>query len=309
VILQRYNYVLRYCLTLTQHEGQQMKLISINGNKFKLDGGAMFSNVPKALWQHWLKADALNRIELAARSLLLITDQHKILFEAGIGTYMSPKLKDRYGIIPDTHQLLEELSRLDIDPGEIDTIILSHLHFDHAGGIISTWGEGSEPYLIFPNATYYVSEHAWKRATNPHYRDHASFEPLITQLLGDHRQLVQLKTGAKLQFNEVEVSFLISDGHTPGMLCADLKWANQRLVFAADLIPGTHWVHLPISVAYDRYPELLVDEKEALLKSIIKDNARLFYFHDPDVAVSKVQYDKVEKRYRPYEIRPDLSIV
>lgn len=284
-----------------------MELHSVLGNATKLDGGALFGIVPKALWASWMPPDDLNRIQLASRSLLARTRNHTVLFETGIGAYMEPKYRKRYGVEETGHILLSNLEQTGTSHKDITDIIFSHLHFDHAGGLLSAWEEGKEPELLFPNARYYVSQRAWERATHPHDRDRASFVPLLNQKIERSQRLAKLKSGDMLRFDELAVHFVHSDGHTPGMLCADLRWNENRLVFAADLIPGRSWVHLPVTMGYDRYPELLVDEKKALLSALAEENAWLFYTHDPRIAASKVMFDDKRKTFVAVNNHGDLS--
>ncbi len=285
-----------------------MQLYSVLSNEFKLDGGAMFGNAAKAVWEHWLPADENNRIRLATRALLAITSKETILFETGIGNYMEPRLRDRYGVIEPKHMLLESLSKKGISPADVTHIICSHLHFDHAGGLLGSWQDGKEPKLLFPNAQYYVGEEAWERANHPHPRDRASFIPFLQEKLTRSKRLTLVKKGTVFSFDEFELRFIRSDGHTPGLLCSDLLFGNDRLVYASDLIPGRFWVHIPISMGYDRFPELLIDEKTALLTSMAKGNSWLFYVHDPDFAVSQVRYDEERKTFVAVDAIKDLAI-
>lgn len=285
-----------------------MQLYSVLSNAYKLDGGAMFGNAAKAVWERWIPADEQNRLCLTTRALLVITQKETILFETGIGAYMEPKYRDRYGVNEPEHMLLKSLDRKGISPADVTRIFISHLHFDHAGGLLSAWQEGKEPELLFSNAKYYVGEEAWERATHPHPRDKASFIPLLNQQLAQSHRLVMLKKNDVLSIDELELHFFQSDGHTPGLLCADLRYDRDRLIYASDLIPGRFWVHLPISMGYDRFPELLIDEKNALLTSLAKENAWIFYVHDPDFAVSKVQYDNEHKTFVAVDALKDLAI-
>ena len=164
-----------------------MQLYSVLGNAFMLDGGAMFGNAAKPVWNRWLPADELNRIRLATRALLVITAKEVILFEAGIGNYMDPKMRDRYGVDESAHVLLESLSQKGVSPADVTHIICSHLHFDHAGGLLSSYKEGREPRLLFPNAQVYVGAKAWERANHPHPRDRASFIPFLQEKLSSSK--------------------------------------------------------------------------------------------------------------------------
>ena len=284
-----------------------MKFASISGNTQRLDGGAMFGNAPKPLWETWTEVDELNRIELATRSLLVQTNKHNLLFEVGIGAYMEPKFKSRYGVQESEHLLLNNLEKHGLTDTDITGIVLSHLHFDHCGGLLSVWGKGVEQKLLFPNAQYYVSEEAWKRANNPHRRDKASFIPTLNRQLEKSGRLVIIKQDDVLLFDELDVQFFISDGHSPGMLCSNLYWNNTRLLFAADLIPGIAWIHLPITMGYDRYPELLINEKEELLTYAAREDAWLFFIHDPNVVAAKVTYDSSRGTFITGERITDLE--
>jgi glyoxylase-like metal-dependent hydrolase (beta-lactamase superfamily II) len=161
-----------------------MKLWSILGNSQKLDGGAMFGNAPRALWAKWAPPDEQNRISLACRALLASPlNGRTVLFETGIGAFFEPKLRERYGVVEERHVLLESLRAAGFEHEDIDVVVLSHLHFDHAGGLLAPWREGHAPQLLFPNATYVVSAACWERARDPHPRDRASFIPELPGLL------------------------------------------------------------------------------------------------------------------------------
>jgi len=166
-------------------------------------------------------------------------------------------------------------------------VVLSHLHFDHAGGLLSAWLSDQEPELLFPNAQYLVSSEHWQRATNPHPRDKSSFLPLLNKLLQDSGRL-QLVTGETHELLP-EVRFEFTNGHTPGMMHAIIK---EDMVFCADLIPGKAWMHVPISMGYDRFPELLIDEKTEFLNQHKQQNHRLFFTHDPNIAVVNIELEK-----------------
>ncbi len=281
-----------------------MRLTSIHGNSQRLDGGAMFGNAPKPLWTRWVQPDDRNRIPLACRALLVRDGDRNVLLEAGIGCFFAPKLKDRFGVVEDGHVLLDNLAAEGLSHEDIDVVVLSHLHFDHAGGLLSPYDPDGPSRLLFPNATFVVGDTAWERAQNPHFRDRASFLPdLNAQLAASGRlEVVAGDTSPTLGDG---YRFHRSDGHTPGLLLTELAMPEGPIVFAGDLIPGTPWVHLPITMGYDRFPELLIEEKRTLLTDLFARGGRLFYTHDAEVALSGVAQDE-RGRFRAVDPLPHL---
>ncbi|MGJ7903798.1 MBL fold metallo-hydrolase [Lysobacter sp. 1R34A] len=286
-----------------------MKLWSILGNSQKLDGGAMFGNAPRAMWAKWSPPDEHNRIALACRALLASPLNGKtVLFEAGIGAFFEPKLRERYGVVEDRHVLLDSLARAGFAPEDIDAVVLSHLHFDHAGGLLAPWAEGEAPRLLFPNASYLVGREHYERARHPHARDRASFIPELPGLLEATGKL-ELVDGSHSKLLGDSVRFHYSDGHTPGLMLAEIVGPDSvdgephgGVVFCADLIPGRPWVHVPITMGYDRNAELLIDEKKSFLSDKLARNVHLFFTHDPECALAQVVRDEKGKFGTAHEV-------
>ncbi|WP_303638745.1 MULTISPECIES: MBL fold metallo-hydrolase [Stenotrophomonas] len=275
-----------------------MKLWSIRGNTQRLDGGAMFGNAPRAVWEKWAAPDELNRIELACRALLASPlDGKTVLFETGIGAFFDPRMRERYGVQESRHVLIDSLREAGFEHEDIDVVVLSHLHFDHAGGLLAAWREGREPELLFPNATFVVGAEHWQRALHPHPRDRASFIPELPGLLQASGRLEVVQGEySKALGRSVRLSY--SDGHTPGLMLAEIvghapagEAAHGGVVFCADLIPGRSWVHVPITMGYDRNAELLIDEKRQFLEDKLARNVHLFFTHDPQVALAQLGRD------------------
>jgi len=277
------------------------QLWSVLGNSQKLDGGAMFGNAPKAMWGKWVQVDDQNRIDLACRALLVENlNGKRVLFETGVGAFFEPKLRERFGIQESQHVLLNELAKIGFTDADIDVVVLSHLHFDHAGGLLAPWAEGQPARLLFPNALFVTGEKGWQRAQNPHPRDRASFIPELNALLAASGRL-ELVAGDYSQCLGESVRFHHSDGHTPGLLMAEIIGGHEHVVFCADLIPGRAWVHLPITMGYDRNAELVIDEKKAFLADMHARGVKLFFTHDADIAVASLQCDDKGKYSTTHE--------
>jgi glyoxylase-like metal-dependent hydrolase (beta-lactamase superfamily II) len=268
-------------------------LTSLLGNSQRLDGGSMFGNVPRAMWAQWLPPDEQHRVPLACRALLVKDlDGKTVLFETGIGAFFEPKLRERYGVVEDRHVLLDSLAAAGVSHEDVDAVVLSHLHFDHAGGLLAPWQEGQPPRLLFPKARFLVGAEHIERAREPHPRDRASFIPELLPLLEESGRLLPVE-GEHCDFLGPRVRFHYSDGHTPGLMLAEIVGPDGHggVVFCADLIPGRPWVHLPVTMGYDRWPERLIDEKRAFLEDKLERGVRLYFTHDPDCAMAEVARD------------------
>jgi glyoxylase-like metal-dependent hydrolase (beta-lactamase superfamily II) len=266
-------------------------LYSIEGNTQKLDGGAMYGNAPKPLWEKWSPADDKNRIDLACRALLVREPGRLVLFEAGIGAFFEPKLRERFGVVEERHLLLENLAAHGVRPEDIDVVVLSHLHFDHAGGVLDAWSPDRPRSLVFPKAHYVVGEDAWLRALKPHARDRASYITELQPLLEGTGRLERVR-GERSQILGPDYRLHRSDGHTPGLLLAEIPGHEGPIVFAADLIPGRPWVRRAVTMGYDRYPELLIDEKSRLLSDLGARGGRLYFTHDTQCALASLSQDE-----------------
>lgn len=259
-----------------------MKLTAIEGNRQSLDGGAMFGNVPKEMWKQWIPSDEKNRVNLACRSLLMQTDDgENLLFDVGIGAFFEPKLKERYGVAENEHLLIKNLKAHGLGEEDIHGVILSHLHFDHAGGLLPPYGE--TPRLLFPNATIYIGKEHWESAREPHMREKASYIPELYELLRTSSRLQLVEGKFHFDFGGM-IEFFYSYGHTVGLMLSKIRTDDGPVVFVSDLIPGFSWIHLPVVMGYDRFAEQTVNEKRVFLEEAAAEGTRLFFTHDPEKA-------------------------
>ena len=266
-------------------------LTTLLGNSQKLDGGAMFGNAPRALWERWMTPDAEHRIDLGCRALLVQDNGRNILVETGIGAFFSPELKQRFGVQEARHVLLDSLAEVGLTDADIDVVLLTHLHFDHAGGLLAPWEDGQPARLLFPKARFVTGRRQWDRACKPHARDRASYIPELLELLESSGRLELIEEGGSSDTLGSGWRFHWSDGHTPGQLLPEVDMPDGPVLFSGDLIPGAPWVHLPITMGYDRFPEGLIEEKEALLADLLTRNGRLVFTHDPAIAMGRVVRD------------------
>lgn len=261
-------------------------LYTINSSLFGLDGGAMFGIIPKPLWEKTNPADEVNRVALATRNLLLVSDSKKILIDTGMGNKWDEKSKAIYRI-DDNLSIEGALKQKGFTPEEITDVILTHLHFDHTGG--STKYENEKLIPSFPNAQYYVQKQNFDWAINPSERDRGSylkenFEPLAKE------GILNLLTSN--QFDE-NISFEIINGHTFGQQMIKISDGSTTLLYCADLLPFASHIRLPYIMAYDLQPLVTLAEKKKYLQQALDENWILFFEHDSEnAAVTLKQSEK-----------------
>ena len=165
----------------------EYKLFSIETSEFALDGGAMFGIIPKVMWEQKSPSDLLNRIKMVTRSLLLVSDSHKILIDTGNGSKWTEKYLDLYNIDLSMFNIKSSLSKYGFTANDITDVICTHLHFDHVGGNTIYHKERLIP--AFPNANYWISERNWNLANHPSQKDKGSFMECDWEVLGNNNMI------------------------------------------------------------------------------------------------------------------------
>ncbi len=258
----------------------------VETGRFGLDGGAMFGVVPKPLWERaYHPADAANRIPMAARALLIRWDSRIVLVDTGNGTKMSEKDRQIYALDTSVFSLTGSLQQLGVRPEEVTDVILTHLHFDHAGGG-TRLDERGELVPSFPNARYYVQRDQLLWARRPTEKDRASFraedfEPLAAA------GLLEALDGEGELFPGVRL--LVVHGHTRAMQLVLISDAGQSLLYCADLCPTAAHVPYPYIMAYDNFPLTTLEEKKRILPQAYEEGWVLCFEHDAFVQAARLQ--------------------
>lgn len=255
----------------------KMEIHLLDDGFFKLDGGAMFGVVPKALWRKTNPSDEENRIELRAGVLLIRTGEKNILVDVGFGTKLSPKLLRIYEF--KESMLLPALANVELSPDDIHLVVFTHLHLDHAGGA-TYFNETGQAIPRFPKAEYIVQVKEWEAAMAPNELTKVSYvkenffplkeKGLLKLIDGD----CQLTAGVKLK---------LTGGHTAGHQIVLLDSDGEKAVFPGDLIPTISHLKLPYIASYDLFPLEVLVEKRILIEKALQENWLLIWGHDPRV--------------------------
>ncbi|HPD64194.1 MAG TPA: MBL fold metallo-hydrolase [Bacteroidia bacterium] len=253
-----------------------MNLFSINTGYFKLDGGAMFGVVPKVIWQKTNPADENNLCSWAMRSLLVESGNRLILIDNGIGNKQKESFFAHF-YLHGNDSLEKSLKKYGFTPDDITDNVLTHLHFDHAGGGIIRDNETGQLKPLFKNATYWTSKRQWENAIHPNDREKASYF---------EENLLPMQEAGQLKFIENEGQLFpgfdvrIYDGHTPGQVIPFITYKDTKVIFAADLLPSTGHIPLPYIMSYDMQPIVTLEEKKKFLEECADNQYVIFFQHD-----------------------------
>ena len=253
-----------------------MRLHAIETGHFKLDGGAMFGVVPKTLWERTNPADEMNRIKMAARSLLIEDGNRLILIDTGMGNKQSEKFFSHYTLWGN-FDLDSSLKKAGFHRDDVTDVVFTHLHFDHCGGAIVRNKKGFyEP--AFKNARFWSHKDHWQWAIEPNVREAASFLPENILPIEESGQLNFVQNAKK----ELSFEVLLMDGHTEKQLLPVIQYKGKTIVFAADLIPTIGHLPIPYVMGYDTRPLLTLSEKKRFLATAVDQDYLLFLEHDAE---------------------------
>jgi glyoxylase-like metal-dependent hydrolase (beta-lactamase superfamily II) len=257
----------------------------------RLDGGAMFGVVPRTLWEEKMVPDDRNRITLAMNAALVRAGGRTILVDTGAGDKEDQKFRDLYAAGPSL--LLEALSSQGVAPEDVDVVVNSHLHFDHAGG--NTFKDESGQVLAtFPNARYLVQRREFEDALAAHERNRASYLDHNFKPLFDSGQMELLDGETEIAPG---VRTLPLPGHTLGLQGIFIESEGARALYLADCVPTRHHLPLPWIMAYDLHPMETLETKRRILPQAAKEGWTLLFEHDPEVSAGRLEEIK-PMRYR-----------
>jgi glyoxylase-like metal-dependent hydrolase (beta-lactamase superfamily II) len=256
-----------------------MKIQLFNIANFRVDGGALFGVIPKALWSRVYHADSNNLINLSLRSLIIEIEGHVILTDAGWGDKQDEKFF-RHVYLDGGEGLIEGLEKNGYKPEDVTDVFLTHLHADHCGGGVKKGKADGTYELTFPNATYHVSRAQWEWALKNNLREADAFLEENIIPIGESGNLNLVESDGEL-FPGFNV--LICYGHTPGLMIPVIKYKDKTLVYAGDLIPTAAHIPLIWNMSYDIESLRTIEEKQRLLEEALANNYILVFQHDENV--------------------------
>lgn len=267
------------------HQLGDFELHAVSDGFFRLDGGAMFGIVPKPAWEKHATPDERNRITLSLTTLLIRAGGKNVLVDTGIGTKHDARFVEMYGI-ERRAGVVESLARLGVGPEDVDFVVLSHLHFDHAGG--ATVRRGAEVVPTFPRATYVIQQGMWDEALAPNPRTKGSYI---------QEDFVPLRQAGRVRFARGEEEILpgvrvrLTGGHVKHHQIVEAESGGRKAVYWADLVPTTAHLRPAWVMGYDLFPHEVAAMKAEWLERAARERWVNVFEHDPEIAMAYVVKD------------------
>jgi glyoxylase-like metal-dependent hydrolase (beta-lactamase superfamily II) len=268
----------------------------VSDGTFLLDGGGVFGQVPKPVWEINMKADRKNRVRMGLNCLLLQAPSMNILVDTGAGSKRTDKFRDMYGL--NGNKLLRDLRKLGLTARDIDVVVLTHLHYDHGGGCTKLDRAGNS-VPTFPKARYMIQRACWDEANNPNERGEGTYYPddflpleeggLLTLLDGD----TEIAPG---------VNTKVTNGHSAGHQIVFVEAGSERIAYMGDLIPTPF--HLPLTNigAFDQSPNDTLAEKRDMIGKAIEGGWLLVFGHAPTQRAGYVEKRNGKSQLLPVDI-------
>lgn len=263
----------------------EFEIIALVGGRLRLDGGAMFGVVPRALWEQVAPPDEQHRIQMSSTPLLVRTPDRQIVVDLGLGEKYDQRFRDRFAIEPAPLPDLLGLAGTRVE--EIDWVLCTHLHWDHAGG--ATWRDhANRLHLTFPRALYLVQRREWHDANSPTERNQASYRPDDFQPLAEAGRLALLDGPGPLAPG---LATLILGGHTAALQGLLLSSPAGSLLTLNDLVPTAAHLPYPYVMGYDLYPLATLARRQQLLPQAIAEGWTVAFVHDPGLTFARLALD------------------
>lgn len=265
----------------------------LNGGIVKMDGGAMFGPVPKPLWSSKYEGNDKNQVATPTNPILIQTGDQNILIDTGIGNgKLTEKQLRNYGVDYESH-LEEELKRFDLTPEDIDLVLMTHLHFDHAAGLTD-----SEGNTVFTNATYYIQQDEWHEFQSPNIRTKSTY---WSKNMGDYKNQVILFKDTIEPYPGIVMHH--TGGHSYGHAMITIESEGDKAVHFADIFPTVAHINPLWVTAYDDYPMQSIEEKERLIPYYIHEDYWFLFYHDKDYFA--VKFDPKDRKSITEAIKRD----
>ena len=253
-----------------------LKVDLLSDGSIRTDGGSFFGVVPKVMWERLMPADDRNRVSLSLNCPLIQVGGKNIIVDLGVGTKSTDKRQHIWHM--DVGHLVRELGEHGLQPEDIDYVVFSHLHFDHAGGATHFTATG-DLAATFPKAQHLAQRADWDEAMAPNMRSSAGYFEEDIEPLRRNNQLDLLDGDTEILPG---VWCKVTGGHTTGHQIVLLDVAGQKACFFGDLIPTAH--HLPIAYTqgFDLFPLDVMEQKRTLLEQALKEQWLILFDHDAE---------------------------
>ena len=273
------------------------EIYPVTDSDIHLDGGAVFGIVPRVMWEKAYPPDEKNRIPLSLLCPLIVTRKYTMLIDTGVGTKHNDKFRQIYGIEKKS-TLLESLHQFGYKPKDIDLVINTHLHFDHAGGN-TILNEKGEIVPAFPRARYLIQKGEMEAAINSNERTRASY---ITEdfLPLDNPQYLSLVNEDIVEVDK-GISLIKIGGHTRHHQCVKIESEGHVAFFLGDLVPTAAHLHYPYISGYDLFPLETLENKKKVLRQAFEEHWLLIFQHDPKVRMGYLK--KINGRFEVEEVK------
>ena len=272
----------------------RLEIHSVSDGFFRLDGGAMFGIVPRVLWEKSNPPDDKNRILLGLNTLLIITKEKRIIVDTGIGDKGDEKFRSMFGVERNP-TLIESLARLNISVNDIDIVINTHLHWDHAGGNTKRGNDGSI-IPTFPKARYILQKGEWEDALFPNDRTRGSYHQEDFLPVKESGQLELIDGDLTI---EEGIDIVKIPGHIRHFQTVIISSEGKKGIFFGDLIPTVSHLPNPYIMGYDLFPLETLEAKKRIIKRGVEERWLLIFEHDPKFRMGYARMEKGKPVFEP----------